>query len=175
MTIPLYAYHCVCSTFLLCTPYALTSLPRRAPPALDDAFILPLPQSSDSNPQDTDAGTATSQDPQILPSTLSDSLIPSHNLIIIRREDGFERRRVYRCGRCELAVGYEIEPAEDKGSEAAGHEEGKDGRTRWRGRRLYLMDGLRESKELEEVVKKKEEEIKSGDTDGKAETGVAMG
>lgn len=80
---------------------------------------------------------------------------------------------MHRCGRCELAVGYEIEPAEDRASEAAGdHEEDKDGGKKWRGRRLYLMDGLRESKELEEVVKRKEEEIKAGGKDGKAETGA---
>lgn len=26
----------------------------------------------------------------------------------VRREDGFEKRRVYRCGRCGVGVGYEI-------------------------------------------------------------------
>lgn len=27
----------------------------------------------------------------------------------MQREDGFERRRVWRCGRCGVVVGYEVE------------------------------------------------------------------
>lgn len=28
---------------------------------------------------------------------------------MVQREDGFERRRVWRCGRCGVVVGYEVE------------------------------------------------------------------
>ncbi len=46
----------------------------------------------------------------------------------MRREDGFEKRRVYRCGRCGVGVGYEV-------LRDGGGEEGKGGRV------LYLMEG----------------------------------
>lgn len=36
---------------------------------------------------------------------------------IIRREDGFERRLVFRCSRCAVPVGYEIVGAEHEGRE----------------------------------------------------------
>src|SRR2546421_9913140 len=39
-------YHCICSTLLLVTTHNLSLLPRRAEPALDKAFILPLPPAS---------------------------------------------------------------------------------------------------------------------------------
>src|SRR5436305_6227496 len=39
-------YHCICSTLLLATTHNLSLLPRRAEPALDKAFILPLPPAS---------------------------------------------------------------------------------------------------------------------------------
>lgn len=28
---------------------------------------------------------------------------------MVQREDGFERRRVWRCGRCGVVIGYEVE------------------------------------------------------------------
>lgn len=36
---------------------------------------------------------------------------------IIRREDGFEKRLVFRCTRCAVPVGYEILGAEQQGGE----------------------------------------------------------
>ena len=36
-------------------------------------------------------------------------------MTIIRREDGFEKRFLWRCGRCALVVGYEITGPEDSG------------------------------------------------------------
>lgn len=56
-----------------------------------------------------------------LPSLILPALRPARKIIIVRREDGWERRRVWRCGRCGLGVGYEIEgeggldAAKDKG------------------------------------------------------------
>lgn len=37
---------------------------------------------------------------------------------MVRREDGWERRRVWRCGRCGLGIGYEVE--EEGGLEGKG-------------------------------------------------------
>jgi hypothetical protein len=39
----IHTYHCLCNTLLLATTHPLASLPRRAPPSLDSAIILPLP------------------------------------------------------------------------------------------------------------------------------------
>lgn len=33
---------------------------------------------------------------------------PARKVVVVRREDGFEKRRVHRCGRCGVGVGYEI-------------------------------------------------------------------
>jgi hypothetical protein len=54
--------------------------------------------------------------PQTLPhegyTVLLPSLLPSPGApILIRRSDGFEKRRLLRCGRCRLVVGYELEGA----------------------------------------------------------------
>src|SRR5450432_3935847 len=46
-------YHCLCTSLLLATTHTLSSLPRRAPPSLDSAIIVPLPpapQPSTSSP-----------------------------------------------------------------------------------------------------------------------------
>lgn len=45
----------------------------------------------------------------------------------MRREDGFEKRRLYRCGRCGVGVGYEV-LREGKG-------EGEGGKV------VFLMEG----------------------------------
>lgn len=48
-------------------------------------------------------------------------------MLVVRREDGFEKRRVYRCGRCGVGVGYEVL--------REGGGEGTEGRV------VYLMEG----------------------------------
>lgn len=45
---------------------------------------------------------------RILPSLLSPSLRAARRVIVVRREDGFEKRRMWRCGRCGTGVGYEV-------------------------------------------------------------------
>lgn len=45
----------------------------------------------------------------------------------MRREDGFEKRRMYRCGRCGVGVGYEVLREDGRGEEE--------------GRVLFLMEG----------------------------------
>ena len=122
----IHTYHCLCSTLLLATPYTLSTLPRRAPPSLDRAHILPLPPLSrpQTDTANTDIGTLRIDGP--LPSLLTPNLRPARKALVVRREDGFEKRRMYRCGRCGVGVGYEI--LREDG-------EGKDGRV------VYLMEG----------------------------------
>lgn len=53
----------------------------------------------------------------------------------MRRQDGYERRRVWRCGRCGLGVGYEVE-----GEAREGGGEGK-GREKEKMRVMFLLEG----------------------------------
>lgn len=54
------------------------------------------------------------------PSVLSPSLRPARRPIVVRREDGYEKRRVWRCARCGLPVGYEIVPEQQQQQQTAG-------------------------------------------------------
>lgn len=65
-----------------------------------------------------------------LPSLLTANLRPARKVLVVRREDGFEKRRVYRCGRCGIGVGYEIVREKEREGE------GKEG-----GRVVYLIEG----------------------------------
>lgn len=60
----------------------------------------------------------------------------------MRREDGFEKRVLYRCSRCKLVIGYELQAQTgdamdiDEGSgKGKGKEEGYTGKV------LYLIPG----------------------------------
>lgn len=121
--LPIHTYHCLCSTLLLATPYTLSHLPVRAPPSKDDARILPLPPllspGGDASPTSsanttTAADKATEKQQHHYPSLLLPALRPARKFVMVQREDGFERRRVWRCGRCGVVVGYEVE-REQKG------------------------------------------------------------
>lgn len=118
----IHTYHCLCSTHLLTTPYLLASLPARAPPSKDKARILPLPPLPSQDVEGRDK-----EDEKVLPSLLT-NMRPARKAIVVQREDGWERRRMWSCARCALAVGYEIEGADVEG----------EGR---RGRVMYLLEG----------------------------------
>jgi hypothetical protein len=127
-------YHCICTTLLLATTHTLSSLPRRAEPALDKALILPLPPASrlaaagetakegedDAEPQASDESGDVGY--SLLLATTQD-----RKPTMVRREDGFERRVLLRCGRCRLVVGYKLDGAHfgTEGLEAVG--KGTDG------------------------------------------------
>lgn len=68
------------------------------------------------------------------------SLTQPSQQVVIRKEDGFEKRGVWKCGRCAVPVGYEVW-AEAKGKEVAG-EEGFDGKI------LFLLRGSLMSTEV---------------------------
>ncbi|KAL6717189.1 hypothetical protein ACLMJK_005104 [Lecanora helva] len=128
----IHTYHCLCSTLILATPYALSSLPQRAPPSLDHAYILPLPPLSataktasgtvmaknDTHDADDRQEAESKDQPTVLPSLLTGNLRPARKATIIRREDGFEKRKALRCGRCGIGIGYEI-INEDKAQDGA--------------------------------------------------------
>lgn len=88
-------YHCPCSTLLIATTFDLDTLPRRASPALDQAIILPVSHAT--------------------------ALTTLENLsedapVVVRREDGFERRILHRCVRCRTIIGYELEDKSRSGN-----------------------------------------------------------
>ncbi|KAF7915366.1 uncharacterized protein EAE98_011232 [Botrytis deweyae] len=63
--------------------------------------------------------------------------------VIVRKEDGFEKRGVWKCGRCAVAVGYEVWAegnggAKGKGVEGEGEGQGEGG---FEGKILYLLRG----------------------------------
>ncbi|MCJ1370616.1 hypothetical protein MMC20_001829 [Loxospora ochrophaea] len=164
----IHTYHCLCSHLLLATLYPLSSLPRRGPPALDKAYILPLPAppsaSSSATPNDDDdddddddaddamnrEGSAATAPHRSAAEKNHDDAVPpamrkrdavakyAYSLllnttldrrpVVVRREDGFEKRWVRRCGRCRVAVGYGVE-GEGRG--------GKGGE----GKVVFLLEG----------------------------------
>lgn len=87
------SYHCLCSTFVLATNYDLGALPARKGASLDKAIILPLQENIEEGGKQT-----------ILQNTVSDS-----QPTVIRRDDGFEKRILLRCQRCNLVLGYHLD------------------------------------------------------------------
>lgn len=83
-------YYCICATFILATTYKLEALPKRASPVQDQSTILPLVTES-----------AT-------PASSLHNVIEDRKPIVIRREDGFEKRDLLRCSRCHLPVAYKL-------------------------------------------------------------------
>ncbi|KAL6243493.1 hypothetical protein RBB50_009485 [Rhinocladiella similis] len=98
------SYHCLCSTLVLTTAFDLQKLPHRAEPLQDGALILPPPTKVSQSEH-----TAVDQ-----PSTsvLLNAMFDRKPLIL-RREDGFEKRRLLRCTRCKLVLGYGLDEAQD--------------------------------------------------------------
>jgi len=66
-------------------------------------------------------------------------MMQDRRVTIVRREDGFEKRLLWRCSRCSVGVGYEIQ------SEGGGIEEGKgNGKGKeaaYIGKIVYLLPG----------------------------------
>ncbi|KUJ10489.1 uncharacterized protein LY89DRAFT_787505 [Mollisia scopiformis] len=123
-------YHCHCTTLLLASTHTLTTLPRRTTSSSPD-IILPLPSSP----------PAPSEDP-LPPSgyTLLLALTKDNKAVIIRREDGFEKRVLYRCERCRVVIGYEIVGlGQGQGEKMDVDGEGEEGE--YRGQVMYLLPG----------------------------------
>ncbi|EXJ93906.1 hypothetical protein A1O1_02299 [Capronia coronata CBS 617.96] len=117
-------YHCLCTTLILTTTHALESLPRRAEPVQDGAVILAPPVDLTASENVVHDKSRPSQ--SVLLNTVSD-----RRPVIIRREDGFEKRTLLRCGRCRLVIGYNLDDAH---FENAGQITGQE-------RPVYLLPG----------------------------------
>jgi hypothetical protein len=100
-------YHCICAHLLLASTQPLITLPTRS--TLDKSSILRLPPASHAQPL---------TDYAILLGTTLD-----HDPIIIRGDQGFEKRYIQRCGRCNLAVGYQLDKSQYDGVDGQGRRE----------------------------------------------------
>lgn len=153
-------YHCICNSLLLSSTHALSTLPRRsASPntGLDSALILPLPLSSSPPPfpteearEDSNAADMPQEGYSIVLGMVRDS---ANKPTLLRREDGFEKRVLWRCGRCRVVVGYELlssvgaAPVHEESEERmeiddAETDEGKGKEVKqYKGKVLYILPG----------------------------------
>ncbi|KZM28230.1 uncharacterized protein EKO05_0011043 [Ascochyta rabiei] len=97
-----YTYHCLCSHLLLATTTPLPALPTRQN-SQDKAHIMPLPPASSSNKSDSTSNGHYG----LLLSTRQE-----RSAEMMTSDDGFEKRYLQRCGRCNLAVGYQLDWAQ---------------------------------------------------------------
>ncbi len=135
----IHTYHCLCTSLLLASTHTLSSLPRRTTNTggLDAAVILPLPAAPPSVSPDENEGPYMPVEGY----TMLLGLAPERKLILVRREDGFEKRILHRCTRCKLVVGYELQnqanedamDVDGEPSKGKGKEEGFTGRV------IYLL------------------------------------
>ena len=137
----------MCTQLLLATPYILSNLPKRQAPGLDGARILPLGKpSNDQEDEQMLNSDALHEDPGSVengndePGSVQYSLLLNTTLdrraVVVRREDGFEKRWIRRCARCRTGIGYVL-------NENSGRGEGMGV--------IYLLeDGLENTNEIKE-------------------------
>ena len=85
-----------------------------------DGAVRRVQKASSINDVEAEDGTdAIREDEkqQTLPSLLLPAMRPAKKLVVVRRGDGYEKRRNWRCGRCGLGVGYEIDGVESNGND----------------------------------------------------------
>lgn len=97
-----YTYHCLCTHLLLATSTPLPSLPTRQH-CVDKAHIMPLPPPP-SPPAKGDHDAPMDHHYGLLLSTTVD-----RKPEMITSSEGFEKRYLQRCGRCNLVVGYQLD------------------------------------------------------------------
>ncbi|ETI27316.1 hypothetical protein G647_09506 [Cladophialophora carrionii CBS 160.54] len=118
---PIHTYHCLCTTLVLSTKHDLQTLPRRQEPVQDAALIL-APPVDITRSDEIELGSAQTASSVML------NVAPQRKPVIIRREDGFERRTLLKCARCKLVLGYSLDEAHWANAEG-------------RARPLYLLPG----------------------------------
>lgn len=84
-TTPVHTYHCICHTLILAVCDNLGSFPPRV--SSKDVAVIVGPASQYHVVH----------------------VIEEHKSIIIRRDDGFEKRTLLRCERCRLVVAYKLD------------------------------------------------------------------
>ncbi|KAI5840909.1 hypothetical protein BZA05DRAFT_413716 [Tricharina praecox] len=159
MTTPrVHTYHCTaCSHLLLASTHNFKTLPTRRGPGLDSATIVPMPpppktpkpaSAEDSGDEDDDAA-AEAAGYTLLLALLRRDRAPK----VVTREDGFEKRAIWRCGRCKVIVAYMLDESQYKGVNGKKPAKGSEGGF------LYVLPGaltesglLGEGQELLELL-----------------------
>lgn len=140
MTTRVQTYHCMCTNLILATTYPLSRHRK-----LDRSLILPIPSISprqaaalagsgvnDTIKDDVQSSSAYSLT-QLLGTTATDTQPP----ILIRSDDGIEKRYLLHCTRCKLTLGYQLD-WEQCGYQSEGSGASRSGR---REDVMYLLEG----------------------------------
>lgn len=106
----IYTYHCLCTELVLASTTPLTKLPTRTS---DRSIICPLPPTINDT-------TVLSSHHALLHGVSTES-----SSIVVEREDGFEKRYLQRCPRCNITVGYQLDKSmyKDPGNESGPRED----------------------------------------------------
>ena len=112
-------YHCICAQLSCALFGTLAYCPKRSK---DGAAICPLIPNN---------ATTLSSSPEPSSLILSPDTSTDSEPVVVKLEDGFEKRYFVKCGRCGLRVGYFLDGA----SFGEGKEVGKKGDV------VYLLDG----------------------------------
>ncbi|KXS96698.1 hypothetical protein AC578_9436, partial [Pseudocercospora eumusae] len=91
-------YHCLCSELLLATPIPLPTLPLRQS---DNSHICKLSPDDENITPDS--------------AILTKSAEIESSPLILRLDDGFEKRNLIKCGRCGTRFGYFLWDSESGG------------------------------------------------------------
>lgn len=86
-----YTYHCICSELVLATFAPLEKLPKRKG---DGAAICKVTNSDLPMPGGV---------------VLSGSMLETESSVILKLEDGFEKRYWLQCRRCDLQIAYHLD------------------------------------------------------------------
>lgn len=142
------------------TPAAAATSPAPA------ASMAPPPAPSTILPADgAPAATPTLQMREKDDYTLILSLTKDRTAQIITREDGFEKRWIWRCGRCRIISGYQLDdahfdPPGSTGQSETMDEKEKKRNDRKRKRYLYILPGaVLPTEELGRELKEKEVDL----------------
>ncbi|EXJ57915.1 hypothetical protein A1O7_05338 [Cladophialophora yegresii CBS 114405] len=100
----IHTYHCLCTTLILTTTHDLQTLPRRQEPVQDAALVL-------APPVDIARSDAIELESAQTANSVLLNVAPQRRPVIIRKEDGFEKRTLLKCARCKLVIGYSLDEA----------------------------------------------------------------
>ena len=86
-------YHCICTQLILASTHPLAQFPTRKG---DGSYICT-----------TTTGTIPSPDESC--HLADDSVSTDSDPVVLKLEDGFEKRYVLKCSRCDLTIGYQLD------------------------------------------------------------------
>ena len=121
-----HTYHCICSQIMLATTTPLSKFSRRSGSALDKAHIVPLLTSSSTSGDNDEQSEMNRQSPvsEFPQCAVLVGAVLDPKAIIVRREDGFEKRYLQRCERCRLVIGYHLDSSQYDGAKGSGRRDG---------------------------------------------------